>query len=168
MAKEQGAPDEHLVGPLNKLSFAAREAVSPVVRLVASMHGIVSFVIMPLFALANAGIHFSGVDFGQEGAWLIFLGVSAGLVVGKPLGVLVFCWIGVKLKLLEIPSDIGYRGLLVVGTVAGIGFTMAIFIAELAFATAGHLAIAKTAVLSASVLAAVFGIFFARMIYSKG
>jgi NhaA family Na+:H+ antiporter len=168
MAKEQGAPDEHLVGPLNKLSFAAREAVSPVVRLVASMHGIVSFVIMPLFALANAGIHFSGVDFGQEGAWLNFLGVAAGLVVGKPLGVLVFCWIGVKLKLLEIPSDIGYRGLLVVGTVAGIGFTMAIFIAELAFATAGHLAIAKTAVLSASVLAAVFGIFFARMIYSKG
>jgi len=165
LAKEQGAPDEQLVGPLRKLSFAAREAVSPVVRMVASMHSVVSFVIVPLFALANAGVNFSGVDFSQEGAWVIFLGVSGGLVVGKPIGVLVFCWIGAKLNLLEIPRDIGYRGLLVVGAVAGIGFTMAIFIAELAFNNAGHLAIAKTAVLGASVLAAVGGIVLSRMFY---
>ena len=168
LAKEKGAPDEELVGPLRKLSFAAREAVSPVVRLVTSMHGVVSFVIVPLFALANAGVSFGGVDFGQDGAWPILLGVSGGLVVGKPLGVLVFCWLGAKLNWVEIPGDIGYRGLLVVGTVAGIGFTMSIFIAELAFSTAGHLAIAKTAVLGASVLAAVGGVILGRVFYSGG
>ncbi|MCZ6755916.1 MAG: Na+/H+ antiporter NhaA [Gemmatimonadetes bacterium] len=166
LAKEKGVPDEELVGPLRKLSFAAREAVSPVVRLVTSMHGIVSFVIVPLFALANAGVHFSGVDFAEDGAWLIFLGVSGGLLVGKPLGVLGFCWLGAKLNLVDIPRDIGYRGLLVVGTVAGIGFTMAIFIAELAFNTAGHLAIAKTAILGASALAAVGAVILGRVFYS--
>lgn len=166
LAKEKGVPDEELVGPLRKLSFAAREAVSPVVRLVTSMHGIVSFVIVPLFALANAGVHFSGVDFAEDGAWLIFLGVSGGLLVGKPLGVLGFCWLGAKLNLVDIPRDIGYRGLLVVGTVAGIGFTMAIFIAELAFNTAGHLAIAKTAILGASALAAVGAVIMGRVFYS--
>lgn len=166
LAKEKGVPDEELVGPLRKLSFAAREAVSPVVRLVTSMHGIVSFVIVPLFALANAGVHFSGVDFAEDGAWLIFLGVSGGLLVGKPLGVLGFCWLGAKLNLVDIPRDIGYRGLLVVGTVAGIGFTMAIFIAELAFDTAGHLAIAKTAILGASALAAVGAVILGRVFYS--
>jgi NhaA family Na+:H+ antiporter len=165
LAKERGAPDEELVGPLRKLSYAAREAVSPVVRLVASMHGIVSFVIVPLFALANAGVHFSGIDLGQEGAWLISFGIVAGLVLGKPVGVLTFCWLGAKLKLLEIPKEIGYRGLLVVGTVAGIGFTMAIFIAELAFSTAGHLAIAKTAVLGASAMAAVGAVILGRVFY---
>ncbi len=168
LAKEKGVPDEELVGPLRKLSFAAREAVSPVVRLVTSMHGIVSFVIVPLFALANAGVHFSGVDFAEDGAWLIFLGVSGGLLVGKPLGVLGFCWLGAKLNLVDIPRDIGYRGLLVVGTVAGIGFTMAIFIAELAFDTAGHLAIAKTAILGASALAAVGAVILGRVFYSGG
>jgi len=168
LAKEKGVPDEELVGPLRKLSFAAREAVSPVVRLVTSMHGIVSFVIVPLFALANAGVHFSGVDFAEDGAWLIFLGVSGGLLVGKPLGVLGFCWLGAKLNLVDIPRDIGYRGLLVVGTVAGIGFTMAIFIAELAFNTAGHLAIAKTAILGASALAAVGAVILGRVFYSGG
>lgn len=168
LAKEKGAPDEELVGPLRKLSFAAREAVSPVVRLVTSMHGIVSFVIIPVFALANAGVHFGGIDFGQEGAWLIFMGVTGGLVVGKPIGVLAFCWLGAKLKLVDIPRDIGYLGLLVVGAVAGIGFTMAIFIAELAFSSAAHLAIAKTAVLSASVLAAVGGLILGWVTYSGG
>lgn len=168
LAKEQGAPDEQLVAPLRKLSFAAREAVSPVVRLVSSMHGIVSFVVVPLFALANAGVHFSGVDFVEPGAWLIYLGVAGGLVLGKPLGVFAFCWLGARLNLVEIPKEVGYRGLLVVGTVAGIGFTMAIFIAELAFDHAGQLAIAKTAVLSASVVAAVAGLVLGRVFYSGG
>jgi len=94
--------------------------------------------------------------------------VSGGLLVGKPLGVLGFCWLGAKLNLVDIPRDIGYRGLLVVGTVAGIGFTMAIFIAELAFNTAGHLAIAKTAILGASALAAVGAVIMGRVFYSGG
>jgi NhaA family Na+:H+ antiporter len=167
LAKEQGAPEEQLVSPLRKLSFAAREAVSPVVRLVTGLHGWVSFGIVPVFALANAGVSFSGVDFGLDGAWLIYFGVLLGLVVGKPLGVLAFCWLGERLNLLEIPREVGYRGVLVVGTVAGIGFTMAIFIAELAFMDPGRLVIAKTAVLTASVAAAVGGLVLGRVLFPK-
>lgn len=165
LAKERGAPDEELVVPLRKLSYAAREAVSPIVRLVSSMHGVVSFAIVPVFALANAGVRFSGIDFGQDAAWLIFFGITAGLVIGKPLGIIGVCWLGQKLGLCDVPTEVGWRGLLVVGAVAGIGFTMAIFIAELAFADAGQLAIAKAAVLTGSVAAAVIGVVLGRAFF---
>ncbi len=98
---------------------------------------------------------------------LIFIGVAAGLVIGKPVGILAFCWLADKLGICEIPREIGYRGLLVVGTVAGIGFTMAIFIAELAFADAGQLAIAKTAVLTGSLVAAAVGLLLAIAFFPR-
>jgi len=167
LAKEQGVPDEQLVAPLRKLSFAAREAISPAVRLVTGLHGWVSFIIVPVFALANAGVSFRGVDFSLPHAWLVYGGVVLGLVVGKPIGVLGFCWLGERMGLVEIPKSMGYRGIAVVGVVAGIGFTMAIFIAELAFLDPGQLVIAKSAVLTASVLAAVIGLLVGRVAYIK-
>ena len=96
-----------------------------------------------------------------------FFGVAAGLVIGKPLGILSFCWLGKRLGVCEIPPEIGHRGLLVVGMVAGIGFTMAIFIAELAFADAGQLAIAKTAVLTGSLVAAAVGLLLAIAFFPR-
>lgn len=143
---------------LERINVARREAVPPVTRLESALHPWVAFGIMPLFALANAGVHLGGVGADTSHAFGIALGVGLGLVVGKPLGVLVFSALAVRLGLASLPRGVTWGGVLVVGCVAGIGFTMALFIAALAFSDASMLAIAKLAVLAASAVAGVGGL----------
>lgn len=159
--------EDELVAPLGRIAFAAREAVSPVTRLEAGTHGFVSYIVIPLFALANAGVALGGIDVMSPGAAGIAAGVTLGLLVGKPLGVIAVCWLGARLGLCHIPGEYGYRGLVVVGTVAGIGFTMAIFIAELAFPTPESLAVGKAAILAASVVAAVGALGLGRALFPR-
>jgi len=159
------APDHDLVEPLEELAFARREAtISPAVRLEHTMHPWVAYAIMPLFALANAGVPLGGIGFDQPGLIGVFSGVSLGLFLGKPLGVLLVSWLAVRLKLCTLPVGVSWGGLAVVGLVAGIGFTMAIFIAELAFASPELLAVAKLGVLVSTALAAVAGLLVGRAI----
>jgi Na+:H+ antiporter, NhaA family len=146
-----------LVSPLQKLNQARREAVSPVVRLETGLHPWVAYAIMPLFALANAGVTFDQVDFG-DGAIPVALGVGLGLVAGKPLGILLASLLGVRLGIAALPRGIGFKELTVVGTVAGIGFTMSLFVAQLAFRSPGMLGVAKLAVLVGSGVSAVLGL----------
>jgi NhaA family Na+:H+ antiporter len=151
-------PTEHEMMPhLDTLQTAQREAVSPVERLQHALHGWVAFGIMPLFALANAGVALGGASLEGEGQ-AVFLGVVFGLVVGKPLGILGVSWIAVRSGIAALPRGLGFLHVAVVGTVAGIGFTMAIFIAQLAFTSAELLATAKLAVLCASGIAALLGL----------
>lgn len=149
--------DQHeLLDPIKRLSFASREAVSPVVRGVSEMHVWVAFGIMPLFALANAGVELGGVELGADGATRLILGVALGLALGKPLGVMLMSWLCVRLGFATLPRGVTWLGVLMVGLSAGIGFTMAIFITELAFKGADPMlgSLAKIAILVGTALAA--------------
>jgi NhaA family Na+:H+ antiporter len=154
-----------LLHRLSSLDAVRRESVSPVERLQHALHPWVAFVIMPLFALANAGVPLGDARLDGGGQRVLF-GVTAGLVLGKPLGVFALSWLAVRLRLAALPLGVAWREVLVVGLVAGIGFTMAIFIAQLAFAPGAHLETAKLAVLSASVVAGLAGLAAGRVLLS--
>lgn len=141
---------DELVEPLARLAEARREALPPVVRLQVALHPWVAFGIMPLFALANAGVDVRGAELGDATLKGILGGVIAGLVIGKPIGVVTASWLAVRLGLSALPRGVTWRGVLLVGCVAGIGFTMAIFVAGLAFEEEAPLGAAKLAVLLAS------------------
>jgi NhaA family Na+:H+ antiporter len=158
-SEDRESDAHHLLAPINRLNFAAREALSPVVRGVDQMHIWVAFGIMPLFALANAGVDLGGIEFGHPDAWTILIGISLGLALGKPIGVMLISWILVKSGLGNLPKGLGWTHILIVGLTAGIGFTMAIFIAELAFAGQPTLlGLAKLAILIGTAGAAIVGL----------
>ncbi len=142
---------------LARVSLASREAVPPVTRIETALHPWVAFIIMPLFALANAGVSLGGLG-GSTDALIVILGVGVGLVVGKPLGIVLFSGLAVRLGWASLPRGVSWTGVLVVGCVAGIGFTMALFIGALAFSAPETLAVAKLAVLIASAIAGVAGL----------
>ncbi|MFZ1904985.1 MAG: Na+/H+ antiporter NhaA [Steroidobacteraceae bacterium] len=137
---------------------------APVVRVEAMLHPYVAFGIMPLFALANAGVSLEGVSLTHGGGPLtVTAGVVLGLVLGKPLGVILASFAAVRLKLCVLPDEIRWRHVLLLGCLAGIGFTMSIFMAQLAFEDDSLLSAAKLAVLVASGLAAVLGFIVGRV-----
>ena len=145
-------PDQELLEPLGRLERARREAISPAKRIEASLHPWVAFGIMPLFALANAGVTVSGVQLGDTTSLAVFMGVALGLVVGKPLGIVGFSWVATRLGWCMLPQGITWAGMYVVGAAGGIGFTMAIFIGELAFSDA-MLTVGKLGVLVGTIVA---------------
>jgi Na+:H+ antiporter, NhaA family len=162
-ASRDGHGSHDLLATLHTMRLANREAVSPVVRLQAVLHPWVAFGIMPLFALANAGVDLRGVQLEDAGAKSVALGVVLGLVLGKPIGILAASFATVRLGLCALPKGVHWSGVLLVGAVAGIGFTMAIFIAGLAFTDASLAAAAKVGVFVASGLAGVLGVVIGRM-----
>lgn len=143
--------------------WPGREAHSPAARLEHALHPWVAYAIMPVFALANSGVDLGGVDLGASPG--VGLGIVAGLALGKPIGIVLACALAVRLGIAVLPRGVTWRSMLVLGSVAGIGFTMALFIAELAFAGHGGLhAMAKVSVLAASVLAAVLALVLGRVL----
>lgn len=132
--------------------WATREAIPPLQYLETAIHPWTSFLILPLFALANAGVSFRLSDLGHPAA----VAVAAGLVLGKPLGILLFSWLAVRLGLGRLPEGVGWLAVVGGGLLCGIGFTMALFIAELALA-GGDLNAAKVGIIGASVVAAAGG-----------
>lgn len=138
---------------LGRAGVAAREAVSPVERLELKLHPWSGFVIMPIFALANAGVDISWTGMKDP----IVLAVLAGLVLGKPIGVVGLSWLAARTGLATRPAGLKWSVLTAGSVLTGIGFTMSLFIAGLAFAPA-MLAAAKTGILAASVVAGVSGV----------
>jgi Na+:H+ antiporter, NhaA family len=134
-----------------------RETTSPAALLQHLLHPWVAFVIMPLFALANSGVQLGGATL-AGGGWSVFAGIVAGLVVGKPIGVFIASRASIGAGLSVRPRHVGDRGLGVVGLVAGIGFTMSLFIAQLAFPPGPLLETAKLAILVASGCAILLGL----------
>jgi NhaA family Na+:H+ antiporter len=112
---------------------------------------------MPLFALANAGVSLGAGEIRDAVASPVTLGVFLGLLVGKPLGITAFSWLAVRFGMAALPDGVTWRTLAGAGVLGGIGFTMALFIASLAFAEASLLEGAKLGVLSASAVAGVAG-----------
>ena len=143
------------------LEEACEAVQTPLQRLEHMLHPWVAFFIMPVFALANAGV---SIGSGLLGALAnpIALGVGAGLVVGKQVGVLLFSWLAVRFGIATLPAGAGWRQLYGVACLCGIGFTMSLFIANLAFEDPASLDIAKTGILSASLVAGVLGFLILR------
>jgi len=150
---QDGADDHDLLEPLQLLALARREALGPAKRIESRLHPIVAFLIMPLFALANAGVPLSGLQFDVTGLPAAMVGVVVGLAIGKPLGILGASWISVRAGLCRLPPGVNWRGIAVLGMAGGIGFTMAIFIAQLAYAGGPYIGAAKLAVLIGTGLA---------------
>jgi NhaA family Na+:H+ antiporter len=151
-------PDE-LNERLDEIDVARREAISPAERLIHELHPWVSFLVMPGFALANAGVLLGGAGLAGDGAWL-FAGIVVGLVAGKSLGIAGAAALTSRLRLTDRSP-----GVALVGMVGGIGFTMSLFIAQLAFEASPLLQVAKLAVLvgSAAATALALGYGFARL-----
>ena len=140
------------------LAWLSREAVSPLARVEHVLLPWSSFVILPLFALANAGVTLTGGAVGDALTSVVALGIVLGLVVGKPVGVLLASVAGVRSGLGRLGRDVGWGHMAGLGMTAGVGFTMALFIAGLAFESDPvRLGYAKVAILAASVIAGVAG-----------
>jgi Na+:H+ antiporter, NhaA family len=139
------------------LEAIAERLQTPAQRLEHALNPWVTYLILPIFALANAGVQFGG-DFAQVLTSPISLGIIGGLVIGKTLGVSLLTWLTVKLGWAELPEGVGWRQLFCAAPLAGIGFTMALFIAESAFVRPQDLAVAKTSILLASLLSALIGV----------
>lgn len=119
------------------------------------LHGWVAYLILPVFALANAGVALGGDAGGPPSA--VAPGIVLGLVLGKPIGILIFSWIAVKARWADLPAGVGWVQVLGVGALCGIGFTMSLFIAGLAFPDPALLNSAKIGILSASIVAGLLG-----------
>ncbi|HYD62845.1 MAG TPA: Na+/H+ antiporter NhaA [Noviherbaspirillum sp.] len=140
---------------LQRAEVAARETLSPVERLEIALHPWVGFAVMPLFAFANAGLPLSVSEVEDSVTLAVFIGFAAG----KPVGILVFSWLAVRSGIAIRPLDLGWRLIAGGGLLAGIGFTMALFIANLAF-NANQLDSAKLGIFAASVCSAAAGLAF--------
>ena len=138
------------------LSSLIEEVETPLQRLVHALHPWVTFGIMPVFALANAGVTLTN-GLGDALAHPVTLGVVGGLVVGKPLGIAGFAWLGITIGLAERPPGATLRQVIGVGMLGGIGFTMSLFIGSLAFGESPLLDNAKVGILLASLVAGVAG-----------
>ncbi len=159
---------EAVVEPLRQLRDAQREVLPPVQRIQVGLHLWVAFGVMPLFALANAGVSLGGANLGDAMSQHVFAGVMIALVLGKPLGVLLVSLLLVKLNICKLPEGVTWGGVGLVGLLAGIGFTMSIFIAALAFTDPTLLASAKLSVLAASTVAAVLGLVWGKLVFGRG
>jgi NhaA family Na+:H+ antiporter len=142
---------------LHDLEALSRDTESPLDRLEHTLHPWVSFLVVPVFALANAGVPLSSALIEDSASSAISLGVAAGLVVGKPVGILLACLLSVRLGLAELPANTGYRHIIGAGLLAGIGFTVSLFITGLAFDSPVLADEARLAILAASVVAGALG-----------
>lgn len=155
---------EHkLARSLRKLKLAQRELLPPVVRVQKALHPWVAYIIMPLFALANAGVSISSKSFSGDPEIRIILGVVIALVIGKSVGILSMSWISVRMRWGQLPPDVTWKGITLVGLLAGIGFTMSIFITMLAFEDHNLQNAAKLGVLIGSFTAAVLGLIWGKI-----
>ena len=138
---------------LRQAEVATRKSLSPLERFETELHPWVGFVIMPIFALANAGVSIQLSDFTNP----VATAVGLGLLAGKPIGIVLFSWLAVKIGLAKLPEGINWGAITGGGFLAGIGFTMAIFIASLALEDA-LLDAAKVGILGGSALAGIAGV----------
>ena len=135
----------------------AQEVVSVGERLTETLHPWTSFAIVPIFALANAGVSLSGETVADAAGSPITLGIVLGLVVGKLVGVTGFAWLAVRTGLGTLPASVTWQHIIGAGAVAGIGFTVSLFVAGLAFSSEAAIGEAKVGILVASVAATALG-----------
>ena len=163
--REEGTPEgiELANAALRDLEELARESQSPLDRLEHALHPWSSFLIVPLFALASAGVSLSGGALRDAASSAVSWGVILGLVIGKPTGIFVASYLAVRSGWASLPSGATWRQMLALGMIGGVGFTVALFISTLAFDDAQLVMEAKTGVLAGSALMGVAGLAALRM-----
>jgi NhaA family Na+:H+ antiporter len=146
-------PDE-----VHRLRFLVVESLPVAERLQHHLHPLSAYVVLPVFALANAGVDLGSGAFDATGATAVGLGVAIGLVLGKPLGIALACAVAVRTKVARLPDGVGWGQLVGIGALAGIGFTVSLFIAGLSFSDPALTEAAKVGTLAGTVLAAGAGV----------
>lgn len=150
----------HKAHVFQSLQTAYIGSQSPLDYLVNLLEKWVTFFIMPVFALANAGVVFDTTVFTDPTSQMVAVAVACGLLLGKPIGIGLFSYAAVKMKIATLPTGTNWVALTGVGLLAGIGFTMSLFVTNLAFSEAILIAGSKIGILAGSFLAAVLGLFF--------
>lgn len=148
--------DERQQSAMRDLEALTEGVQTPLQRLEHGLHPWVAFVIVPIFALANAGVTLSAAGLAGPGL-PVTLGIVLGLVLGKPIGLITATWLVVRSGLSSLPAGVGWNHIIGVGCLAGLGFTMSLFIGTLAFAEPAMLEAAKLGILSASLVASLIG-----------
>jgi len=159
---------EHVEHEALQLARVARESVSPLTRLEDALHPWSSFLVIPIFALANAGVVFSDIGVGDAITSSVALGVSVGLVVGKVIGITLFSWMAIRLGLGVFPRGTGWVDIVGLSALAGVGFTVSLFITELAFEDPIFTDQAKIGIFLGSFVAGVIGYTLLRMKPHRG
>ena len=153
---------------LGEIDVLSRHSEAPLERIERLVHPWVSFVVLPLFALANAGVSLSGEAASAALTSRVAIGVAAGLLFGKFIGLTGFAWAAVRLGFADLPKDATWRHLCGTALLGGIGFTVAIFVAGLAYSEEAMTDAAKIAIFFSSLVAAVAGWTFLRFATSSG
>ena len=154
-------PSDASVAEVRHVSFLAQESVPLTERLENMLHPFTAFLIIPIFALANAGIELSGDKISDAASSNVTLGIVLGLVVGKPLGITLFAWVATRFGF-ALPEGVHWPQFVGMGFAAGIGFTVSIFVAGLAFESSAVTDLAKIGILIASFVAAVLALLLMR------
>lgn len=153
---------------LLNMEHGVHKVETPLQRMEHTFHIPVAFLVIPIFALANAGVPIDPSTMGDALTHPVTMGVILGLILGKVVGVAGFAWVATKMGLCSLPSGVTFKHILGVSLLAGIGFTMSIFIAELAFAGQAELLLmAKTGILFASLAAGILGYAILYLIGNK-
>lgn len=154
--------EESIINTIEKFSSLTRDATPPLQRLEHALHPFVSFVVLPLFAFANAGVT---IEANSPGFFFspVTLGIILGLIFGKFFGVVLFSRLMVWLKISSLPKGVEWKHIYGVGFLAAIGFTMSLFITELAFVNEKYMVQAKIGILSASILAGITGYLYLKL-----
>ena len=153
----------HLVSKISRLTDNAQ---TPLQKLEHTLHPLIVYFILPLFALANAGVHIEGNIINML-FHPVALGIMTGLILGKFIGISLFTRLMVKFKLAALPEGVTWKHISGVGLLAGIGFTMSIFISGLAFADEAMVQVAKISIFAASLISAIVGLLVLNSIRSK-
>ena len=146
--------DRKTILSLRKIAY---EGLSPMDRLIDQLHPWVSFFIMPVFAFFNAGVEISSEALSSFFTSPVSMGVVLGLIVGKPIGILLFSWLSTVLKMASLPTGVNWKQVLGLGFLGGIGFTMSLFVTGLAITDPFMADLAKMGILAASLVASVVG-----------
>ncbi|WP_421919314.1 Na+/H+ antiporter NhaA [Marinifilum sp.] len=163
----QKKPNEKFIqATVSSIESNCLKVISPLQRLEHLFHPWVAYLIVPLFAFANAGVIID-TELTSRVIEPISLGIIAGLFVGKPLGIFVFSWVAVKFKIAQKPSEICWAQIVGIGFLGGIGFTMSFFVTQLAFFDDEVLSLAKFAVLIASFMSGVVGFLILKLFCIK-
>jgi NhaA family Na+:H+ antiporter len=152
--------DRGHLNAVHSLEVACHEVETPLQRLEHSLHPWIAFLLLPLFAFANAGLSLKGIDLASIVLQPLTLGITLGLFLGKPIGIAIFSFLAVKTGIAVLPADVRWSHIIGAGMLGGIGFTMSLFVSGLSFASPELLNYAKLGILLGSILAAVAGIVF--------
>jgi NhaA family Na+:H+ antiporter len=156
LTRDSMVSDNAQLHVLDDIHETSGDMIPPGIALEHRLHPVQSFLILPLFALFNAGVYLGGDALGQT-MDPIALGIIFGLFLGKQIGVLGFSWISIKVGLADLPDGVNWLHIWGASCLAGVGFTMSLFIAELAFDDPSQLGVAKLGILEASLIAGVLG-----------